>query len=201
MGCHESPTQRRRKGLQGGHAWILSEHPGVWNGSSENWRTNQSGCQRFGWWMNWEEKESPGGKRHSKRIIDFQSWKGLQSSKGWGNWENPKKLKHLAQRNPTREDSVLASVPGEQRLGCRPSVLEESKETRSAWRLRQGRMKVKQRRHCQGHCYGQREFLIQKDPQQYIQCRSGLSARKMVSQEPWSSHVLFWVVKDCPWKF
>lgn len=73
---------------------ILSEHPGmkwlIWN-----WRTNQSGCQRFGWWMNWEEKESPGGKRHSKRIIDFQSWKGLQSSKGWGNWENAKKQSTL----------------------------------------------------------------------------------------------------------
>jgi len=95
MGCHESPTPRRRKCLQGGHAWNPFRTPRSMKWLIWNWRTNQSGCQRFGWWMNWEEKESPGGKRHSKRIRDFQSWKGLQASIGWGNGENPKKQSTL----------------------------------------------------------------------------------------------------------
>ena len=111
-----------------------------------------------------------GRERVSRRKETFKEnyrlskLEGASVLKGLRQLRKNKKATHLAQRSPTREDSVLASVPGEQRLGCRPSVLRGIQGNKVCGDWHREGWKVKQRRRCQGRCYGQREFLVQKDP-------------------------------------
>lgn len=163
MGCHESPTQRRRKGLQGGHAWnpfrtpmyemahLKLKNQPIW--MSKVWLMNELGRERV-----------PRREETFKENYRLSKLEGTSVLKGLRQLRKRKKAKHLAQRNPTREDSVLASVPWRAKAWVQTICAGGNPRKQGLWRLRQGRMKVKQRRHCQGHCYGQWEFLIQKDP-------------------------------------
>ena len=158
MGCHESPTQRRRKGLQGGHAWnpfrtpryemahLKLKNQPIW--MSKVWLMNELGRERV-----------PRREETFKENYRLSKLEGTSVLKGLRQLRKRKKAKHLAQRNPTREDSVLASVPWRAKAWVQTICAGGNPRKQGLWRLRQGRMKVKQRRHCQGHCYGPGEAV------------------------------------------
>lgn len=61
---------------------ILPEHAGEYSGSSDIQEPTNLDVKSLADEGMWKGKMAPGGKEHSNRTIGFQTWKGLQSSKG-----------------------------------------------------------------------------------------------------------------------
>ena len=97
---------------------------------SEVWLMNELGRERV-----------PRREETFKENYRLSKLEGTSVLKRLRQLRKPKKAKHLAQRNPTREDSVLASVPWRAKAWVQAICAGGNPRKQGLWRLRQGRMK------------------------------------------------------------
>lgn len=97
---------------------------------SKVWLMNELGRERV-----------PRREETFKENYRLSKLEGTSVLKRLRQLRKPKKAKHLAQRNPTREDSVLASVPWRAKAWVQAICAGGNPRKQGLWRLRQGRMK------------------------------------------------------------
>lgn len=147
---------------------------------------------RFGLWVNGEEKDVPRREETFKENYRFSKLEGTSVLKGLRQLGETRKAKQLAQRNPAREDSVLAWVPWRAKTWVQATCSGGDPRKQGLGRLRQGRRKSQAKMALPRSLLQATGTPSPKGPpEQYTQWPSGLFARRMRDRS-------IGLVRSCP---
>ena len=142
--------------------------------------------------MNGEEKDVPRREETFKENYRLSKLEGTSVLKGLRQLGETRKAKQLAQRNPAREDNVLARVPWRAKTWVQATCAGSDPRKQGLGRLRQGRRKSQAKMALPRSLLQATGAPSPKGPpEQHTQCPSGLFARRMRDRS-------IGLVRSCP---